>query len=239
MADSASLEPPHEVKPTDAEVNEQPHGMLSNPLQTGFNRSEFANAGPDDSSDSEDQFTDAQSAPMTPHLSSPRRKANNSKAAEEAQDDESQEVERESEADEVIENNLNTTVEQPVDHSHAMPKDEEEDTDTNDGLAVDEEGEGGNDDAGDDAADDDFGDDFGDDFDDFAEGEEADETFDDFDNSFAQPEPQPQPTSTPTPSAPQKPPPFVSCLVGWQNRLSFQANQLLVADTRFRWPKPR
>lgn len=163
---------------------------------------------------------------MTPHLSSPSRKTQDGNAAEAAPEDESQEPEDDAEAESggalptaSSENTLDTIVEKAAETETPTQEREQPEIQDQD-QGADEAFEAGNDD------DDGFGDDFGDDFDDFAEGEEADETFDEFDNSFAPPEQQqpPQGTATPTPAAPQKPPPFVSLPRTDTTHLVSQAN---------------
>jgi hypothetical protein len=168
----------------------------------------------DDYSDSDDQFTDAQSAPMTPHLSSPLRRVTAAQDAE-SHDDDSQDAGHEDEAEVEVEDeskkSSDSTPETVIAESTAQDESQK------DGPGQDTEAKEDVDEAGEvmdeKDNDDDFGDDFGDDFDDFAEGEEAHEDFDDFGNSFAQSTSQPtQPTGTSTPTASQRPPPFVSCL---------------------------
>ncbi|TQV97352.1 hypothetical protein IF1G_04592 [Cordyceps javanica] len=164
MSDSTSLDSPHKVDTAESIDPEIHH---------------------EDSSDSDDQFTDARSGPATPKIRSPTPKVNTKQKdatrKEELLRDEEEEGTLTRDDDNQMQANINEEVE----------KDPEQTTANEDDQTM-EEGT----------------DDFADDFDDFEEGGSADHGFDDFDDDdFVQPEPaaaQPQ-----TPATPQyKTPPF-------------------------------
>ena len=105
----------------------------------------------DDYSDSDDQFTDAQSAPMTPHLSSPLRKMAAAKDAEEAHDDESQDAEHEAEVAKESKNSLDSAPETVVAESATHGESQKEEAEQN------TEAEEDDDETGEDNADNDNG----------------------------------------------------------------------------------
>ncbi|XWW92108.1 hypothetical protein V2A60_000030 [Cordyceps javanica] len=164
MADSTSLDSPHKVDTAESIDPEIHH---------------------EDSSDSDDQFTDARSGPATPKIRSPTPKVNTKQKdatrKEELLRDEEEEGTLTRDDDNQMQANINEEIEKDPEQTTAN----EDDQTTEEGT-----------------------DDFADDFDDFEEGGGADHGFDDFDDDdFVQPEPaaaQPQ-----TPATPQyKPPPF-------------------------------
>lgn len=139
----------------------------------------------DDTSDSDDQFSDARSVPATPNIRSPTPKAiakQSSRRDEISQDDE------DAGADESDAPQIDAVMAASNGHKTEDTAEEDEAIDDDDANA---------------------GDDFGDDFDDFEEGGGGDDGFDDFDDDdFAQPEPAPVPEAQLTPQ--HKPLPFVS-----------------------------
>lgn len=156
-----------------------------------------------DYSDSDDQFTDAQSAPMSPQPNSPLPLRTKRLPGQDDSSDEGEtptisavlaedEPKLESKTTAVSEDNdddeLTTpTIQEPPTQEQEQAEEPAQDEDEEDEEDESEDG-------------------FGDDFDDFEEGGQDDD-FDDFEEGFEQPqapEPQPQPQI-----AQQKPPPFV------------------------------
>ncbi|KAM3463932.1 hypothetical protein BB8028_0002g16070 [Beauveria bassiana] len=167
MEDSRSLDSPHQFDQAGSTNTETNH----------------------DTSDSDDQFSDARSGPTTPNIRSPTPKVNTKqKEASQKEDIPPAGEEAGAPAEDVTSRQLHAEVD--VEVEKAEEKAEEK-------AANSEDGEDKEDGA----------DNFGDDFDDFEEGGEADDDFDDFDdNDFAQPEPAAQPLTPVTPQ--HKSPPF-------------------------------
>ncbi|KAK8148250.1 hypothetical protein G3M48_000112 [Beauveria asiatica] len=163
MADSRSLDSPHQFDQADSTNTETNH----------------------DTSDSDDQFSDARSGPTTPNIRSPTPKVNTKQKEASGREDVPPAGEEEgAPTEDVASRRLHAEVDEEVEKAEEKAANSEDGEDKENGT-----------------------DDFGDDFDDFEEGGEIDDGFDDFDdNDFAQPEPAAQPQTPVTPQ--HKSPPF-------------------------------
>ncbi|ATY59590.1 hypothetical protein A9K55_003738 [Cordyceps militaris] len=141
-------------------------------------------ANPEDTSDSDDQFSDARSGPATPKIRSPTPKVNTKQKGATRKEEIIPPEEEDAAAIVNANKQTHTSIAEETNQVEENATPDEDDDDRGDGA-----------------------DDFGDDFDDFEEGGSADDGFDDFDDGdFASPEPAVQLQAPVTPQ--YKPPPF-------------------------------